>query len=89
MAFNVLISDDDPVTLFLHQVMVKKSELSAYPLSFSSGGQTNMPEVTGWQLPDTIQIEPDADRICLVMALSSIESWMKALHFIFITAIKD
>lgn len=40
MAFNVLISDDDPVTLFLHQVMVKKSELSAYPLSFSGGGQT-------------------------------------------------
>lgn len=88
-----MITDDDPVTLFLHQVMVKKSELSAYPLSFSSGQETlhylddhlsadifglilldiNMPEMTGWQLLDAIQIKPYADRIYVVMVTSSVD----------------
>lgn len=40
MSFTVIITDDDPVTLFLHQTIVKKSELSTEQESFSSGQET-------------------------------------------------
>ena len=40
MNFVVIITDDDPVTIFLHSKVVAHSELSNDPLRFSSGQET-------------------------------------------------
>jgi CheY-like chemotaxis protein len=40
MSIVVIITDDDPVTIFLHSKIVKFSELSNDPLRFSSGQET-------------------------------------------------
>jgi CheY-like chemotaxis protein len=40
MSCTILILDDDPVTLFLHKVIIEKSEFSLTPVAFSSGSET-------------------------------------------------
>jgi response regulator RpfG family c-di-GMP phosphodiesterase len=40
MELTVVIVDDDPTVLFLHDVLVKRSGLSTKPISFSNGKDT-------------------------------------------------
>ncbi|WP_297337806.1 response regulator [Algoriphagus sp.] len=37
MKFDILLVDDDPDTLFLHEILIKKSGLSPSPKKFESG----------------------------------------------------
>lgn len=37
MKFNILLVDDDPDTLFLHDILIKKSGLNPNPKKFESG----------------------------------------------------
>ena len=37
--FKVIVIDDDPITVWLHQFIVRQSELSKDPLAFLSGQQ--------------------------------------------------
>ena len=38
-SLRVIIIDDDPITVYLHQLLVKQSELSTDPLAFLNGQQ--------------------------------------------------
>ncbi|HYC84623.1 MAG TPA: response regulator [Chryseosolibacter sp.] len=40
MSYTVMILDDDPITLFLHKVIIEKSEFSLTPVAFSNARQT-------------------------------------------------
>jgi CheY-like chemotaxis protein len=95
MMLTVIITDDDPVTLFMHTVTVKKSGLSVAPLIFSNAKDTlafldaqlasqeglgkrflilldiNMPEMSGWDLLDSIA-EKGYRNVCAVVISSSV-----------------
>ena len=57
MNVDVIIIDDDPVSVFLHRVVVEKSELTTGPLGFSNGRDAL----------DHLDVRDHRDKPCLLL----------------------
>jgi len=61
MSIDVIIIDDDPTSIFLHQVVVKKTGLTMSPLGFSRGWDAldHLDALEHWDNPCILLVDID------------------------------
>ncbi len=96
MSIDVIIIDDDPTSIFLHQVVVKKTGLTMSPLGFSSGWDAldHLDALEHWDNPCILLVDIDMPgmsgwELLEQINLRSYAEWVSAIIISSSTDLKD